>query len=505
MTNPTPLIAPLDEHNQRLLAQVHPDNWSNPEPAPIYDLVVIGGGTAGLVCAAGAAGLGARVALVERALLGGDCLNTGCVPSKALLRSARAVREARAAAAVGVRTTVDVDFAAVMTRVRARRADIAHNDSAARLASLGVDVFLGQASFAGPRAVAVSGGSERTRPTAATLRFRRAVIATGSRPVGPVGAVGRVLSDPAPAPIPELAGISYFTSENIFSLTTQPQHLLVIGAGPVGCEMAQAFVLLGSRVTLVDSAPHVLSGEDEDASRIIATRLERDGVTIVTGAGGSDGPPLRELVTVADVVLVATGRSPNVEGLNLAAAGITAGPAGIHVDDRLRTSNHRVYAAGDVCSTFKFTHAADAMARVVIQNALFFGRRRGSALIIPWCTYTFPEVAHVGVSSGQAITIPLADVDRAVVDEETDGFVRIHHEQGRVIGATIVAPHAGELIGHVADVMRRGGAVGDLSAVIFPYPTVAEALRKAGDTYRRQGLTPRVRRLMGYYFRLSRR
>ncbi len=495
-----PFVEPLDEHNQRLLAQVHPDNWKNPDPAPIYDLVVIGGGTAGLVCAAGAAGLGARVALVERALLGGDCLNTGCVPSKALLRSARAVHEARTAKAVAVHTTVDVDFAAVMTRLRAVRADIAHNDSAARFASLGVDVFLGQASFTGPRAITVSGGSERTRPTTstlptpATLRFRRAVIATGSRPVG------RVLSDPAPPPIPGLAGISYFTSENIFSLTSQPKHLLIIGAGPIGCEMAQAFALLGSRVTLVDSAPRVLSGEDEDASRVIAAQLEHDGVTIVTKGGG-----MRDLMTAADTVLVATGRTPNVEGLNLQAAGINAGAAGIHVDDRLRTSNHRVFAAGDVCSTFKFTHAADAMARIVIQNALFFGRRRASALVIPWCTYTFPEVAHVGVSSGQAITIPLTEVDRAIVDDETDGFVRIHHEQGRIIGATIVAPHAGELIGHVADVMRRGGSVGDLSAVIFPYPTVAEALRKAGDSYRRLGLTPRIRRLLRYYFRLTRR
>ena len=490
----TPLIAPLDEHNQRLLAHVHPDHWKQPEPAPIYDLVVIGGGTAGLVCAAGAAGLGARVALVERALLGGDCLNTGCVPSKALLRSARAVHEARTAAPVGVRTTAEVDFAAVMTRLRAVRADIAHNDSASRCASLGVDVFLGQASFEGPRVVAVDAGSQRTRPT--RLRFRRAVIATGARPAN---LVGRVLLDPAPP------GVAYFTSETIFSLTTRPRHLLVIGAGPIGCEMAQAFALLGSRVTLVDSAPRVLSGEDEDASRIIATQLERDGVTIVTDLGRREGRPLRLFLADADAVLVATGRTPNVEGLNLQAAGIQAGPAGIDVDDRLRTSNPRVYAAGDVCSKFKFTHAADALARIVIQNALFFGRRRASALVIPWCTYTFPEVAHVGVSSGQAITIPLTEVDRSVADQETDGFVRIHHERGRIVGATIVAPHAGELIGHVADVMRRGGAVGDLSAVIFPYPTVAEALRKAGDTYRRQGLTPRVRGLLEYYFGLTRR
>ncbi len=490
-----PLIAPLDEHNQRLLAQVHPDNWNNPDPAPIYDLVVIGGGTAGLVCAAGAAGLGARVAIVERGLLGGDCLNTGCVPSKALLRSARAVAEARAAVAVGVRTTTAIDFGAVMARVRARRADLAHNDSAARLASLGVHVFLGQASFSGARTVTVDDGSERTRPTGATLRFRRAVVASGGRPSIPS--------------IPALASTPYLTSETLFSLTELPRRLLVIGAGAIGCEMAQAFSLLGSQVTLVDTAPRILAGEDEDAARVIAARLTSDGVKIVTGVGGPEGPPLRppidDLISSADTVLVATGRSPNVEGLNLEAAGVQTGPEGIHVDDRLRTSNPRVYAAGDVCSRFKFTHAADAMARVVIQNALFFGRRRASALVIPWVTYTFPEVAHVGVLSDEAITIPLTEVDRAVIDDETEGFVRMHHDRGRITGATFVATHAGELIGHVADVMRRGGTVGDFSAMVFPYPTVAEGLRKSGDTYRRRSLTPRLRRILASYFRLTRR
>ena len=509
-----PLIAPFDEHNQRLLAHVHPDHWNNPEPAPIYDLVVIGAGTAGLVCAAGAAGLGARVALVERARLGGDCLNSGCVPSKALLRSARAVHEARAGEAAGVRASTEVDFSAVMVRLRARRADLAHNDSAARFTSLGVDVFFGLASFAGPRAISVDGGSETIRSATAMLRFRRAVIATGSRPVG------GVLSGPAPPPIPVLAGIPYLTSETLFSLTTQPRHLLVIGGGPIGCEIAQAFALLGSQVTLVDTAPRVLSGEDEDASRIVTAALERDGVAVITGASIEsairEGEEVAIAIAVADRqgphrivhashLLIAVGRRPNVEGLNLEAAGIDAGTAGIVVDDRLRTSNARVYAAGDVCSSFKFTHAADAMARLVIQNALFFGRRRASALVIPWCTYTFPEVAHVGASAGEAITIPLAEVDRAIVDEQTGGFVRIHHQRGRVIGATIVAPHAGELIGHVADVMRRAGSVADFASVIFPYPTVAAALRKAGDVYRRRSLTPRLRRVLGYYFRLTRR
>ena len=487
------LLQPLDEHNRRLLSHVRPENWRNPEPAPRYDLVVIGGGTAGLVCAAGAAGLGARVALVERALLGGDCLNTGCVPSKTLLRSARAVHEARAAATVGVRTATEVDFATIMARVRARRADIAPHDSAERLRSLGVDLFLGSARFDGSRAISVEGR---------ILEFRRAVIATGSRPSVPdfPGSAVRIGAPPTDAARPH-GGAPYLTSENIFWLTVQPQDLVVVGAGPIGCELAQAFALLGTRVTMVDIAPRILPAEDPDAAAIVARRLEHDGVRIVTGEaadlGRASGSP----------VLVATGRMPNVEGLNLEGAGVRYGVGGVDVDDHLRTWNRRIYAAGDVCSKFKFTHAADALARIVIQNALFFGRRRVSGLVIPWCTYTFPEVAHVGLSpedagrrGAQTLTVPLADVDRSVVDDEVEGFVRLHHDAGRILGATIVAPHAGELIGQIASVMRRRGTVGELSDDIFPYPTVAEALRKAGDIYRRSRLTPRVRRLFKRYF-----
>jgi pyruvate/2-oxoglutarate dehydrogenase complex dihydrolipoamide dehydrogenase (E3) component len=476
-------LEPLDEHNRRLLEQVRPAGWRNPQPAALYDLVVIGGGTAGLVCAVGAAGLGARVALVERALLGGDCLNTGCVPSKALLRSARAVHEARHAVRLGVRATTDVDFGAVMARMRATRADIAPHDSAARLASHGVDVFLGDGRFTGRRAVEVGG---------ATLRFRRAVVATGSRPT-----------------VPDfLTGTSFLTSETIFSLTEQPRHLLVMGGGAIGCELAQAFALLGSAVTLVESAPRVLPHEDPDASAIVAKQLQQDGVTVV--AKGDAAAVAR--AAHADAVLVAMGRMPNVDGLDLEAAGVASNKDGVHVDDRLRTSNPRIYASGDVCSPFRFTHAADAMSRIVIQNALFFGRTRASALVIPWCTYTFPEVAHVGVAAdtaaergAQRITIALGEVDRSVVDDEIDGFVRIHHQRGTAVAATIVAPHAGELIGYVADVMRRRGRIADFSGAIFPYPTVAEALRKAGDAYRRQAVTPRVRSALRRYFAIMRR
>jgi pyruvate/2-oxoglutarate dehydrogenase complex dihydrolipoamide dehydrogenase (E3) component len=416
------------------------------------------------------------------------------------------VHEARAGAASGVTMTPRVDFAAVMGAVRARRADLAHHDSAARLASLGVHVFFGDASFTGPRTSAVAGRA---------LRFRRAVVATGGRPSIP--------------PVQGLSEVPYLTSENIFELTEQPRTLLVIGGGPIGCEMAQAFALLGTTVTLVEAGPRLLPREDADASEIITRRLEQDGVRIATNTtiaqvtASGDGVRLQltpgpkaaradNTEAGGDALLVATGRSPNVEGLNLEGAGVTHGADGVDVDDRLRSSNRRIYAAGDVCSPFQFTHAADAMARIVIQNALFHGRRRASALVIPWSTYTFPEVAHVGLppaeaaqAGGEPITVRLTDVDRAVIDGESDGFLRVHHRSGRIIAATLVAPRAGELIGYVASVMRRGGSLGDLSNEIFPYPTLADALRKAGDAYRRTRLTPRVRSILQRYFALTRR
>lgn len=439
-----------------------------------YDLISIGGGTAGLVTAHGAAGLGARVALIERARLGGDCLYTGCVPSKALLRSGRAVRDIRAAAGVGVTCgAASVDFPAVMRRMRARQAHLAHHDSEERLRAAGVDVYLGSAVFTGPREISV--GTTR-------LRFKRAVIATGGRPTVP--------------PIPGLRDAGYLTNETIFDIDALPRRLLVIGAGPIGCEMAQAFALFGSDVRVADVTDRPLPREDADASALVKRALESDGVRFLLGA------PLASVRREdADAVLVAAGRAAAVDGLNLDAAGVRFHPDGVIVNERLQTTNPRVFAAGDVASPYKFTHAADAMARIVVQNALFYGRRRATALVIPWCTYTAPEVARVGEITGPAITVPLTGVDRAVVDDQTDGFVRVHHERGRIRGCTIVAPHAGDLIGHVAHVMRVGGTLSDLSATVFPYPTYAEALRKAGDAYRRSLLTPAARWLFRKYFR----
>jgi pyruvate/2-oxoglutarate dehydrogenase complex dihydrolipoamide dehydrogenase (E3) component len=495
----------FEDVDERLDRLVRPQGWQNPQPKGLYDLVVVGGGTAGLVSAVGAAGLGARVALLERDRLGGDCLHTGCVPSKAILRTARDVGEIRRAADHGVLLgRVDVDFGAVMYRMRQRRLELAPNDSVERMTRLGIDVFFGVGSFTGPRELAL--GSAR-------LRFRRAIIATGSRPAAP--------------PIEGLADTPYLTNETVFGVTERPHRLLVIGAGPVGCELSQAFARLGVHVVLFDQSPRVLPRDDADGSLVLQRALIDDAVQLELGReirrvwrrGDAlvvcfrRSPNHADEEIEGDRLLVATGRTPNVSELNMERAGIRTGPSGIIVDDRLRTSNRRVYAAGDVCSPFRFTHAADATARIAIQNALLFGRRKASALTIPWCTYTDPQVAHVGLSPDcdgarhrgvQTITVPLSEVDRAVLDDETDGFIRVHHRRGRLVGCTIVSSQAGELIGLAGNLIARRARLTELSSTIFPYPTQAEAYRKAGDAYRRTRLTPRVRRAFERYFELAR-
>lgn len=495
-------LLPEDPHDRRLVSQVRPPDWVNPDPAPCYNLVVIGGGTAGLVCAAGAAGLGARVALVERELLGGDCLNVGCVPSKALLRSARAAAAARAAGAYGVAAgQIDVDFPAIMERLRRLRANLSPHDSAERFRSLGVDVFLGQGQFAGRDAVAVGGK---------TLRFRRAVIASGARASRPE--------------VPGLQEAGFLTNESVFALTALPRRLAVLGGGPIGCELAQGFARLGAKVTLLERNSQILHREDEDASALVRASLQRDGVevrlatTVSRVERGERGKVLHlgGEALVVDEILAGAGRRPNVEALGLEAAGVRFDPLkGVEVDDRLRTSNPRVFAAGDICSRYQFTHAADAMARVVIQNALFWGRARASALTIPWCTYTSPELARVGLSEseakqkGAAVDVfvqPLEKVDRAVLDGEAEGFVKVLVRKGsdRIVGCTIVAEHAGEMIGEASLAMTHGLGLRKLAATIHPYPTQAEAFRKVGDAYNRTRLTPWVRSLLGLWLAWSR-
>ena len=490
-------VLPMDEHNTRLVSNVHPPDWTNPKPAPRYNLVVIGAGTAGLVTAAGAAGLGARVALIEKHLLGGDCLNVGCVPSKSVIRSSRVIEQIRMASQLGVHIPegTKADFPAVMERMRRLRARISHHDSVRRFTELGVDVFLGNGQFTGRDTIDVGG---------TTLRFSKAVIATGARPAAP--------------PIPGLAEARYLTNETVFSLTELPRRLAVIGAGPIGCEMSQVFRRLGSEVSILEAQSQILTREDRDAAEIIQNVFVRDGVHLVLGckilkvetrgaekviqfeANGacSDLP--------VDEILVGTGRAPNIEGLNLETAGVMYSKHGVQINDHLQTTNSRIYAVGDICLPYKFTHTADATARLVIQNALFSGRKKLSALTIPWCTYTDPEIAHVGMYERDAakrgirldtFVRHLRDVDRAIADGEEEGFVKIHVKKGtdKILGATVVARHAGEMISEITLAMVGKVGLKTIANVIHPYPTQAEAIKQVADAYNRTRLTPQVKNL----------
>jgi pyruvate/2-oxoglutarate dehydrogenase complex dihydrolipoamide dehydrogenase (E3) component len=503
MRTPTP----ADCYNQRLISRAHPPDWQNPQPAKRYNLAIIGAGTAGLVCAAAAAGLGAKVALIERELMGGDCLNFGCVPSKALLRCARAYADIGRAGDFGILTPSAgaVDFRAVMERMRRIRAELSVKDSVARFHSLGVDVFLGHGRFSAPDSIEVAGRS---------LRFSRAVIATGSRA--------------ASLPVQGFAETGFLTNETIFSLTVLPKRLVVIGGGPLGCELAQAFGRFGSQVTLLEAEPRILPREDTDAAQVIKDALLREGIEVIENchiqsARRYQHEKIIELECAGrrreiafDEMLLAVGRVAAVDGMGLEAAGVDYNPrSGVRVDDKLRTTNPRIFAAGDVCSTYKFTHVADAMARIVVRNALFHGHERVSALTIPWCTYTDPEVAHVGLYEEEAhrrgINIqtfvqPLADVGRAVLDNETEGFLKIHVRRGtdRILGATLVATHAGEIISELSAAIAGRIGLATLARTIHPYPTQAEAIHKIADAYNRMRLTPRLHWLFSKWFALTR-
>lgn len=485
-------VAPYDRHNQTLVNNAHPADWPNPTPNGRYNLLVIGGGSAGLVAAVGAAGLGAKVALVEKHLLGGDCLNAGCVPSKTILRSAKAVGDIRRATELGVTVeNVGVDFTAVMERMRRIRADISYHDAAQRFRELGIDLYLGEGQFTGAKSFAVDGR---------TLSFSKAVIATGARA--------------AVIPIPGLQETGYITNEGVFELTQRPDRLAIIGAGPIGLEMAQAFARFGSQVTVFDILPAMGGLRDPEGLNLIRGALEADGIRFFLESQtqkiervGADKvitfTHAGEIKTVAvDEILLAAGRRPNIEGLNLEAAGVEYTKKGISVNDRLQTSNPAIYGAGDVAIPAQFTHTADATARIVLQNALFMGRKKYSDLIIPWTVYTDPEIAHVGLFDDEAeakgiavdtFTIHVQETDRGRTDGE-EGFVKIYVKQGsdKILGATIIARHAGEMISEITTAMMAGVGMSKLSQTIHPYPTQAEIIKKAADAWNRARLTPTV-------------
>ncbi len=484
-------VLPKDEYNATLIANVRPVEWTNPEPQELYSLVVIGAGAAGLVAAAGAAALGAKVALVEKRLLGGDYLNFGCVPSKSILRSSRVVAEVRRAPEFGIKILegAEVDFAAVMRRMRQLRTRISYGDSARHFQEMGIDVFLGEAVFNGPDSVAVDGK---------ILRFKKALIATGSRPRAPE--------------VEGLEQAGYLTNETVFSLTELPRRMAVIGAEGRGCEFAQAFQRLGSSVVLITAESRILREEDPDAAAVVAEALLHEQVDIrtrttiksVSMVAGEKvlhlDSPGRTESAVVDEILIAEGRAPNIENLKLENAGITYDlKSGVKVDDSLRTSNSNVYAAGDVCLAHKLANAAEASARLALKNALFRGRKKDRDFNVAQCVYTDPELAHVGMTEEEAsrkklqirtFTRPLRDVSRGIIDGTEKGFVRIHVKKrsDKIVGATIVAPHAGEMIGELSVAMDGGVGLERLSRVIHPYPTQSEAIKQVGNLYNRDRL-----------------
>ncbi|VAV89551.1 Mercuric ion reductase [hydrothermal vent metagenome] len=484
----TVTVEPQDSHNKALVDMLAPANWHNPAPAGRYNMVVIGGGPAGLVVAAGAAGLGARVALVERHLMGGDCLNFGCVPSKALLKAAHKAHDSGQAP----------DFAAVMEDMRQKRASIAHHDSVDRFSALGIDVFLGDGKFTSPSSIEVAG---------AKLNFHRAVIATGARAALP--------------PIPGLAEADPLVNESLFSLTELPRRLIVIGAGPIGCEMAQAFRRFGAEVTLIEMADRLVPIEDPEASAILKAQFEKEGIHMILGAAvvRADKKSVtvkegdQERIIQGDEILVAAGRIPNIEGLDLEAAGVDYHRRGVTVNDRLQTANAKIYAAGDICSPYQFTHSADAMARIVIQNALFFGRKKTSDLVMPWATYTAPEIAHVGMTAKEATekgdeiviySARMAEIDRAVLEGETAGFARIYADRrsGRILGATMMSAHAGESISEMALAITAGLKMADVAATIHPYPTQAEIWKRLAGEYLKAKFTPSIARIFRIFLKI---
>jgi pyruvate/2-oxoglutarate dehydrogenase complex dihydrolipoamide dehydrogenase (E3) component len=479
-SQPLPRHADADDGERFLNGR--PPHWRNPQPREPYHLLVIGGGPAGLVAARAAAALGARVALIEKHLLGGVSLNSGCVPSQALIRTSRLYAEMRNAQAYGARAPrdIEVDFPLAMERMRRIRVRVGRVDSAQRVAAAGVDLFFGTARFVDVDAVDVDG---------VRLRFRKALIATGSRSLLPT--------------IPGLDDAGYLTNETLFDLTALPKSLLVIGGGPVGCQVAQALCRFGCRTIIAHAEPLFLPKEERDAALILAEALARDGVeihlnTTAVNVRVEGGKKLVETINDGNVatievaeILTGIGRKPALSGLNLEAAGVAYDvDNGVVVDDFLRTTNRRIFAAGDVCLEHSFTDTAEASARIVVGNALCFGRERLSALTIPWCTYTDPEIAHVGIYVRQArergipvktFTVPMHDVDRATADGEEAGFVKIHVRDGsdEILGATIVARHAGEMINDLSLAMVAGIGLRTIARVMHAYPTQAEAIRKA--------------------------
>ena len=475
----------------------------------IYNVIVIGAGTAGLVTAAATAGLGGRVALVERGKMGGECLNTGCVPSKALISSARLIHQIRHGDLWGLAAQEpNFEFDRVFQRMRERRDRIAPHDSRDRFEKLGVEVFEGSARFVSPHEVAVG----ETR-----LKARNVVIATGSRPQIPL--------------ITGLPEVPYFTNETIFDgLKERPARMVILGGGPIGCELAQVFARLKVSVTLLQRATRILKREDADASDEVRRALEAEGVRVMTGADvqivTKQGSLTRVWVEVegrdrepvdSEAILVSAGRTPNVEDLDLEKAGVAFTGTGITVDASLRTSQPHIYAAGDIVGSYQFTHVADLHARTIARNILLPGfPAKVDLSVLPWCTFTSPELARVGLNEEEAVRRgiaydlyrqPMYEIDRAVVESEETGFAKVlaSRRGDRILGATIVSDRAGDLIAEFALAMKAGIGLETISRTVHAYPTYAEVARMVADQQQKKRLPRFARRVTGWLYRRARK
>lgn len=466
-----------------------------------YDLVVIGGGSAGLVAASAGAQLKAKVALVEKHLLGGDCLHYGCVPSKSIIRAAKAAHEVKTAHRFGIYTQpADIRFAEAINHVQNIIGTIQEHDSTERFESLGVDVIYGTGQFVDQKTFEVNGRR---------LNARAFLIATGSRPALP--------------PIEGLKEAGFLTNEQVFSLRERPESLAVIGAGPIGCELGQSFSRLGSQVTLIASRDQIMPKEDAEAAAVVQKELEAEGIRVLTKAraqrvqviDGKKHLSLGNETLIVDQILISAGRVPNVESLNLQAAGVTVGKQGIEVNAKLQTTNPRIYAAGDVIGGYQFTHVAGYEAAVAIQNALFFPTKKADYRVIPWATFTEPELARVGLTEAEArqryddvyvLKHAFAEVDRALAEAAGIGFAKIiTRKNGEILGAHLVGPSAGELIHEIVMAMSYKLGVNALK-IIHVYPTLSEVNAKAALqlTKQKYAQSPGLQKLLERFFNFRR-
>lgn len=480
-------LGAADDETESFLNRVRPAAWCNPVPKRAYDLVIVGAGPAGIAAARTAKGLGLSVALIERRWLGGNSLMVGSVPSKTLVRSGRAFDAIVNSHEYGAPRCHEpmADIGAVMQRVRAIRTRVAEYCSIQRLIAEGIEVFFGDANF---------GDENSLQVETATLKFKKALVATGARPRA--------------APIPGLKDTGFLTSDTIFKIKILPRRLAVIGGGPLGCEMAQAFAHMGTRVTILQDDPKFLPNEERDAAEILSLSLSRSGVetrlnTLTVGTRTQGGEKWIDTITnglqdslAVDEIFVSVGRIANTEGLHLDRAGIgCTADRSIQVDDSFRTTNSDVWAAGDVCLARMFTNVAEASGRMVVLNAFAAGDYRQSRMIAPWCTYCDPEIAHIGMQVWDAkrlaipvksFTIMMQDVDRAITDGRDDGFVKIHVRDGtdEILGATIVASRASEMINEIAVIMNAKIGMRQLAGVLHTYPSQSDAIRLAAVAYR---------------------